>query len=57
VRQPRGVTDCSSQLRQSGTYNADPQFRDASRYDFRMRNPFARAKLGIYSEILPGPRW
>jgi hypothetical protein len=55
--QPRGVTDCSSQLRQSGTYNADPQFRDAGRYDFRMRNPFARAKLGIYAEIVPGPRW
>jgi hypothetical protein len=55
---PRGVTDCaSSQLRQSGTYNADPQFANPGRNDFRMRNPFARAKLGIYAEILPGPRW
>jgi hypothetical protein len=53
-----GVTDCaSSQLQQSGTYNADPQFANAARNDFRMRNPFARAKLGIYAEILPGPRW
>jgi hypothetical protein len=58
VQQPRGVTDCGSgQLRQSGTYNANPQFVDAGSYDFRMQNPLARAKLGIYSEILPGPRW
>ena len=26
-------------------------------YDFRMRNPLARAKLGIYADIMPGPRW
>jgi hypothetical protein len=58
VQQPRGVTDCASrELQQSGTYNANPQFVDAGRYDFRMQNPFARAKLGIYAEILPGPRW
>jgi hypothetical protein len=56
--QPRGVTDCGSgQLKQSGTYNANPQFVDPGRRDFRMRNPFARAKLGIYAEIVPGPRW
>jgi hypothetical protein len=54
----RSVTDCAgSQLKPTGTYNADPQFVDRARYDFRMRNPTARAKLGIYSEILPGPRW
>lgn len=58
VQQPRGVTDCASrELQQSGTYNANPQFVDAGRYDLRMQNPFARAKLGIYAEILPGPRW
>jgi hypothetical protein len=58
VQQPRGVTDCASrELQQSGTYNANPQFVDAGRYDFRMQNPFARAKLGVYSEIVPGPRW
>jgi hypothetical protein len=57
-RGSRGVTDCaSSQLRQSGTYNADPEFANPARNDFRMRNPFARAKLGIYAESLPGPRW
>jgi hypothetical protein len=55
---PHRVTDClSSQLRASGTLNLDPQFVDASAYDFRMRNPYARAKLGIYAEIVPGPRW
>jgi hypothetical protein len=55
---PRGVTDCAaSQLRQSGTYSANPQFADPARADFRMRNPFARAKLGVYAEIVPGPRW
>jgi hypothetical protein len=54
----RGVTDCGpSTLAQTGTYNADPQFFDRGRYDFRMRNPFARAKLGLYAEIVPGPRW
>jgi hypothetical protein len=54
----RSVTDCGgSQLANSGAYNADPQFVDRARYDFRMRNQTARAKLGIYSEILPGPRW
>jgi hypothetical protein len=26
-------------------------------YDFRVQNAFARAKLGIYATILPGPRW
>jgi hypothetical protein len=52
-----GITDCGGALAQSGTYNADPQFYDRGGYDFRMRNPFARAKLGIYAEIVPGPRW
>jgi hypothetical protein len=56
--EPRRVTDCAaSQLHQSGTYNANPQFADPGRDDFRMRNPFARAKLGIYAETVPGPRW
>ena len=54
----RGVTDCgASTLAQTGTYSADPQFVDRAHYDYRMRNPFARAKLGIYAEIVPGPRW
>jgi hypothetical protein len=58
LQQPRGVTDCGGgQLRQSGTYNANPGFVDAGRDDFRMRNPFARAKLGVYADIVPGPRW
>ncbi len=58
IRDPSSVTDCASrELQQSGTYNADPQFVDAGRYDFRMQNPFARAKLGVYAEIIPGPRW
>jgi hypothetical protein len=52
------LTDCNgSELSPTGIYNADPQFVNRGAYDFRMRNPFARAKLGIYSEILPGPRW
>jgi Right handed beta helix region len=54
----RGTTDCGGgRLAQSGTYSADPQFYDRARYDFRMKNPFARAKLGLYAEIVPGPRW
>jgi hypothetical protein len=58
AQQPRGVTDCfGGQLRQSGTYNANPQFVNAGGDDFRMRNPFARAKLGVYADIVPGPRW
>ncbi|MEA2417978.1 MAG: hypothetical protein QOE60_184 [Thermoleophilaceae bacterium] len=53
-----GTTDCyGSQLTPTGTLQADPQFVDRANYDFRMRNPFARAKLGIYATILPGPRW
>jgi hypothetical protein len=52
-----GVTDCGGALAQSGTYSADPQFYDRGRYDLRMRNPFARAKLGLYAEIVPGPRY
>ena len=54
----QATTDCSgARLNPTGTLNADPQFVDRAAYDFRMRNPFARAKLGIYAEILPGPRW
>ena len=53
-----GPTDCgASKLNPTGTLNSDPQFVDRAAYDFRMRNPFARARLGIYAEILPGPRW
>jgi hypothetical protein len=53
-----GTTDCwGSELTPRGTLNADPQFVSRATYDFRMRNPFARAKLGIYAEIPPGPRW
>jgi hypothetical protein len=52
------VTDCSSaELRPTGTLNADPQFVNRGGYDFRARNPFARAKLGVYADIVPGPRW
>jgi len=51
-------TDCnSSELRATGTLNADPQFMNRGGYDFRVRNPFARAKLGVYADIVPGPRW
>ena len=58
MRSVRHGFDCGpGQLKQSGTYNANPQFVDPARRDFRMRNPFARAKLGIYAEIVPGPRW
>ena len=53
----RGVTDCGSAMAMSGTLNLDPGFLNRGRYDFRMRNPFARAKLGVYAEIVPGPRW
>jgi hypothetical protein len=53
-----GTTDCGSKLAQSRTLEADPQFVDRANYDFRMRNPLARAKLGsVYSTIQPGPRW
>jgi hypothetical protein len=56
---PRGgTTDCGGvKLASKGTLNADPQFANRAGYDFRMGNPFARAKLGIYAEIPPGPRW
>jgi hypothetical protein len=53
-----GTTDCGgSELSPTGTLNADPQFVSRSSYDLRMRNPLARARLGIYAEIVPGPRW
>lgn len=53
-----GTTDCgSSELASTRTLQADPQFVNRATYDFRMRNPLARAKLGIYATILPGPRW
>lgn len=52
------VTDCSpAELRPTGTLNSDPQFVNRAGYDFRARNPFARAKLGVYADIVPGPRW
>jgi hypothetical protein len=56
---PRGgTTDCGGvKLASRGTLNADPQFANRAGYDFRMGNPFARARLGIYAEIPPGPRW
>ena len=56
---PRGgTTDCGGvKLASKGTLNADPQFANRTGYDFRMGNPFARARLGIYAEIPPGPRW
>jgi hypothetical protein len=51
-------TDCQpSQLKASGVLHTDPQFVDRSGYDFRLRSNAARAKLGIYAEIVPGPRW
>ena len=51
-------TDCSvTALTPTGTYSADPRFYDRARADYRMRNPVARAKLGLYAEIVPGPRW
>jgi hypothetical protein len=57
-RSASGTTDCwGAQLSSRGTLQIDPQFVNRGAYDFRMRNPFARAKLGIYSEIQPGPRW
>jgi Right handed beta helix region len=52
-----GTTDCGSKLSSTRTLQADPQFVNRATYDFRMRNPFARAKLGIYTTIQPGPRW
>ena len=51
------VSDCGSKLSTSGTLRTDPNFVNRAAYDFRMRNPFARAKLGIYADITPGPRW
>jgi hypothetical protein len=55
---PTAVTDCSSsELKATGTLNADPQFVNRAAYDFRMRNPAARAKLGFYADVVPGPRW
>jgi hypothetical protein len=57
-RSVSGTTDCwGGQLSSRGTLQIDPQFVNRGGYDFRMRNLFARAKLGIYAEILPGPRW
>jgi hypothetical protein len=53
-----GTTDCwGGNLGSQGTLQIDPQFVNRGGYDFRMRNPSARAKLGIYAEIQPGPRW
>ena len=46
-----------SKLGTSGTLERRPAVLNRAAYDFRMRNPFARAKLGIYAEIMPGPRW
>jgi parallel beta helix pectate lyase-like protein len=51
------VSDCGSQLSATGTLRADPEFVNRGAYDFRMRNPSARAKLGIFADISPGPRW
>ena len=51
------VSDCGSKLSTSGTLRADPDFVNRAGYDFRMRNPLARAKLGMYADIMPGPRW
>jgi hypothetical protein len=57
-RSLQGTTDCwGGQLSSKGTLQIDPQFVNRGGYDFRMRNVFARAKLGIYAEIVPGPRW
>ncbi|HWN26730.1 MAG TPA: right-handed parallel beta-helix repeat-containing protein [Actinomycetospora sp.] len=53
----RDVTDCGSAMAMSGTLTLDPGFVNRGRYDFRMGNPYARAKLGVYAEIVPGPRW
>jgi hypothetical protein len=51
-------TDCvGTELAFSGLLEADPQFVDRGGYDLRMRSSAARAKLGIYAEIVPGPRW
>jgi hypothetical protein len=53
-----GHTDCNgTELLSTGTLQADPQFVNGPGFDFRMRSPAARAKLGVYAEILPGPRW
>ena len=35
----------------------ESDFVNRAAYDFRMRNPYARAKLGGYADITPGPRW
>jgi hypothetical protein len=51
------VSDCGSKLTTSGTLRTDPDFVNRAAYDFRMRNPYARAKLGGYADITPGPRW
>jgi hypothetical protein len=57
-RSASAATDCwGERLSSQGTLQIDPQFVNRGAYDFRMRNPFARAKLGIYAEIQPGPRW
>jgi hypothetical protein len=51
-------TDCnSSELKASGVLHADPEFVNRPAYDFRLRSTAARAKLGVYAEIVPGPRW
>jgi hypothetical protein len=58
VYAPSGYTDCNgSELRATGVLHADPQFVNRSAYDFRLRSSAARAKLGVYAEIVPGPRW
>ena len=57
-RSASAATDCwGERLSSQGTLQIDPQFVNRGAYDFRMRNPYARAKLGIYAEIPPGPRW
>jgi hypothetical protein len=53
-----GHTDCSgTELHSTGTLEADPQFVNRGAFDFRMRSAAARAKLGVYAEQVPGPRW
>jgi Right handed beta helix region len=51
------VSDCGPKLTTTGTLRTDPDFVNRAAYDFRMRNPYARAKLGGYADITPGPRW
>jgi hypothetical protein len=51
-------TDCEGpDITFSGLLETDPKFVDRGDYDLRMRSSAARAKLGIYAEIVPGPRW